>query len=257
MSEQVVKLNIRGSVAEVILTRPKQYNAFNNKLRRDLPELLDKLEAKDNLRVVIIRGSGPGFTAGADLTEGFPPPISTHLKNDYKPIFDKILGSRLLYIAGVHGSAAGIGAALAMACDFLVMTETAKVSMIFSNIGLVPDGGSTWFLYQALGYRRALEVIVEGRHLSASECLKSGLANKIFSEKGFEDELLKWAQALSERSPLAAAGAKRLLRGCFNSSYDQAFIAESLEQDIVSVSKDFFNASEAFLKKRKPNFKGE
>ena len=257
MPEEVVKFNLRGSVAEVILTRPEQYNAFNNKLRKNLPELLGRLEKIPNLRVVILKGSGPGFTAGADLNEGFPSPISKHLKDDYKPIFDKILTSRLLYIAGVHGSAAGIGAALAMACDFLVMTEKAKLSMIFSNIGLVPDGGSTWFLYQALGYRKALELIVEGRYLSATECLKSGLANKIVSDDDFEDELFNWGQKLSERAPLASTGAKRLLRGCFNATYEQAFLAEALEQDVVSVSKDFFNAIQAFFKKQKPVFKGE
>ena len=91
MPEEVVKFNLRGSVAEVILTRPEQYNAFNNKLRKNLPELLGRLEKIPNLRVVILKGSGPGFTAGADLNEGFPAPISKHLKDDYKPIFDKIL----------------------------------------------------------------------------------------------------------------------------------------------------------------------
>ena len=180
-----------------------------------------------------------------------------HLKDEYKPIFDKIVSSRLIYIASVHGSAAGIGAALAMACDFLVMTETAKISMIFSNIALVPDGGSTWFLYQAMGYRKALEVIIEGGHLTADDCLRYGLANKIYSDSNFDSETYKWALSLSERAPLASAAAKRLLRGCFNVNYDEAFSAESLEQDVVSVSKDFFRASEAFLKKEKPIFKGE
>ena len=257
MSDEVLKHNIKGCIVEVILNRPKQYNAFNNKLRKDLLALLERLETLSNIRVVIIKGSGPGFTAGADLNEGFPPPISEHLKDEYKPIFDKIVSSRLIYIASVHGSAAGIGAALAMACDFLVMTETAKISMIFSNIALVPDGGSTWFLYQAMGYRKALEVIIEGGHLTADDCLRYGLANKIYSDSNFDSETYKWALSLSERAPLASAAAKRLLRGCFNVNYDEAFSAESLEQDVVSVSKDFFRASEAFLKKEKPIFKGE
>ena len=256
MSEDVLKFSIKDSVAEVILNRPKQYNSFNQKLRKDLPELLDKLELLPEIRVVIIQGAGPGFTAGADLNESFPPPISEHLKTEYKPIFDRIVSSRLLYIASVHGSAAGIGAALAMVCDLLIMSKKAKISLIFSNIGLVPDGGATWFLQHALGYRKALELIVEGGQLNADECFRSGLANKVVSDTYLKSEALRWAVELSRRAPLATSAAKRLLRKTFESSFEQAFVEESLEQDKVSISQDFINAREAFFKKEKPVFKG-
>jgi 2-(1,2-epoxy-1,2-dihydrophenyl)acetyl-CoA isomerase len=257
VSDEVLKYTIKDSVAEVILHRPKQYNSFNNKLRKDLPELLDSFETSLDVRVVLICGSGPGFTAGADLNEIFPPPISEHLQTEYKPIFDKIVSSRLLYVASVHGSAAGIGAALAMACDLLIMSETAKISLIFSNIGLVPDGGTTWFLQHALGYRKALQLIVEGGHIKAGECLKYGLANKVVSDDELKSESRRWAKELSERAPLATAASKRLLRKTFNSSYEQAFISEALEQDKVSISEDFANAREAFFKKVKPVFQGK
>ena len=127
MSDEVIKHAIVGSVAEIILSRPKQYNSFNIKLRSDLLMILSKLESDPNIRVVILRGSGPGFSAGADLTEPFPPPISEHLEKDYKPIFDVIVKSKNIYIAAVHGSAAGIGAALAMVCDFIIMSVRSYV----------------------------------------------------------------------------------------------------------------------------------
>ena len=257
VSEEVLKYTVKDTVAEVVLNRPKQYNSFNNKLRKDLPELLDSLEASPDVRVVLIRGSGPGFTAGADLNENFPPPISEHLQNEYKPIFDKIVSSRLLYVAAVHGSAAGIGAALAMACDLMIMSETAKISLVFSNIGLVPDGGATWFLQHAMGYRKALQLIVEGGHIKSEECLKYGLVNKVVPDGELHNESTRWVKELSERAPLATAASKRLLRKSFNFSYEQAFIAEALEQDRVSISEDFANAREAFFKKTKPVFKGK
>lgn len=257
MSDEVIKHAIVGSVAEIILSRPKQYNSFNIKLRSDLLMILSKLESDPNIRVVILRGSGPGFSAGADLTEPFPPPISEHLEKDYKPIFDVIVKSKNIYIAAVHGSAAGIGAALAMVCDFIIMSETAKLSMVFSNIGLIPDGGSTLFLQQALGYRKALQLIVEGNHIDAKECLKYGLVNKVVSEESIENETFNWAEKLSERAPLAAAAAKRLLRKSSNLNFEEAFIAEASEQDALSVSEDFANARNAFFKKEKPVFKGK
>ncbi len=257
MLEECLKFSVTDSIAEITLNRPKQYNAFNNKLRKDLPELLKKLESMIDVRVVIIRGAGPGFTSGADLKEGFPPPISEHLRKDYKPIFDQITGSRLLYVAEVHGSAAGIGSALALVCDFLIMSETAKISMIFSNIGLVPDGGATWLLERALGYRKALQLIVEGGTLGSTDCLKLGLANKVVADEELHEVSKEWAKLLSCRSPLASSAAKRLLRKSPSINYDEAFMAEALEQDKVSISKDFYNAVSAFFKKQKPIFKGE
>ena len=257
MSEECLTFLITDSVAEITLNRPKQYNAFNSKLRKDLPELLEKLESMREVRVVVIRGSGPGFTAGADLNEGFPPPISEHLEKEYKPIFDQIVKSRLLYVASVHGSAAGIGSALALACDFLIMSKSAKLSMIFSNIGLVPDGGATWLLEKALGYRQALQLVVEGGKLSSDECVQCGLANKVVEDDKLHEESSKWAHLLASRPPLASSAAKRLLRKAPSCSYDEAFMAEAFEQDKVSVSEDFKNAVISFFKKEKPTFKGE
>ena len=257
MSKEFLKYTVSASVAEIELFRPKQYNSFNEVLRKELVDTIKELEKMDGIRVVILRGSGPGFTAGADLNEPFPPPISQHLKDEYKPIFEAIANSRLLIIAAVHGSAAGIGAALAMVCDFLIMAESSRISIIFSNIGLVPDGGATWFLYQALGYKKALQLIVEGGYLSAKDCKKYGIANKVVKDDQLASDARQWADALSERAPLANEAAKRLLRRVSEKTYVEAFISEALEQDKVSISEDFQNARIAFLKKLKPKFSGK
>ena len=257
MSEECLKFSIADAIAEITLNRPKQYNSFNSKLREELLDLLKNLESREAVRVVVIRGAGPGFTAGEDLNEGFPPPISEHLKAEYKPIFDHVINSRFLYVASVHGSAAGIGSALAMACDFLIMGKSAKISMIFSNIGLVPDGGATWLLEKALGYRQALQLVVEGGKLSSDQCLKNGLANKVVSDEELYEKTNEWAHVLASRPPLASSAAKRLLRKVNSLSYDEAFMAEASEQDKVSVSQDFINAVSSFFKKEKPIFKGK
>ncbi len=257
MTEQVVNYSINDSIAEIILDRPDHYNAFNSKLREELVQVIDKLEKLSGIRIVILRGAGPGFTSGADLNEGFPPPISRHLQIDYKPIFDRIIASKKLYMACVHGSAAGIGAALAMTCDLLIMGEKAKISVIFTNLGLIPDGGATWLLQQALGYRRTFQIIAEGGHISSQECFLNGLANKVVRESELLTETQKWAEELANRAPLAVSAAKRLLRLGIGQTQEQAFLSEAEEQDALSISEDFHNARKAFLAKEKVFFKGK
>ena len=248
---------VENRIATIVLSRPDSYNSFNQKLRKELRSVLMKIEEDPEVLIVLLKGKGKGFSAGADLNEPFPPPISEHLEVEYKPIFEMIIKSRLLFISVVHGSAAGISSALAMVCDFMIMGKDAKISLIFSNIGLVPDGGATWLLERAMGYKKALEVIVEGKHISAEECLKFGLANKIVDEKDLDHEAKKWASSLSKRAPLAFSASKKLLRKVSSIDYVSSFHEEAKLQDKMSISKDFFNARTAFLKKQKPIFEGK
>ena len=121
----------------------------------------------------------------------------------------------------------------------------------------MPDGGATWLLEKALGYRQALQLIIEGGALGSDDCLKFGLANKVVADEKLHEQSKEWARLLASRPPLANSAAKRLLRKAPSINYDEAFLAESLEQDNVSISKDFHNAVSAFFKKQKPVFKGE
>ena len=143
-----------------------------------------------------------------------------------------------------------------MNCDFTVMAASSRISMVFSNIGLVPDGGATYLLQKSLGYRKALEVIVSGSHLSSEECLNYGLANKIFQDGSFIDDVRSWAEELSQRSPLAASAAKQVMREDTFKAYCDRFNHEAREQDNLMLSNDFKSAVESFFKKEKPNFTG-
>ena len=248
---------VENKLATIVLNRPESYNSFNQNLREELRAVLKKVEDNSKILVVLLKGNGKGFSSGADLNEPFPPPISEHLSIEYKPIFEMIIKSRLIFVSVVHGSAAGISSALAMACDFMIMGENARISLIFSNLGLVPDGGSTWLLERAMGYRKALEIIIEGKHITADQCLKFGLANKIVDEKILDEEAKKWALSLVKRAPLAMSASKQLLRNVSNINYLEAFDQEGKFQDKMSVSEDFFNARISFLKKQKPQFKGK
>ena len=255
--DAVISLNIDNGLAQVLLKRPSQYNSFSKELRHQLARMLSQIEEDQSVRAVIIRGDGPGFCAGADLTEPPGSPLPDQLQNEYKPIFEQVVNGKKLYIAAVHGSAAGIGAALALACDFLVMSEKSRLSLIFSNIGLIPDGGAHWSLCEKLGYNKALEIIVKGEHISSADCEKYGLANKVFFEERFTEETQDWALELVKRSPLAMIEAKKLLRLAQKSSYWDIFDAEAEAQGRLAKTQDFQNAVEAFFNKKKPVFLGK
>ncbi|MDG2355907.1 MAG: enoyl-CoA hydratase/isomerase family protein [Paracoccaceae bacterium] len=255
--ENIISFDVNSGLAEVMLRRPAQYNSFSKNLRIKLTQTLKQVEDDPNIRVAIIRGDGPGFCAGADLAETPGSSIPDQLEKEYKPIFQQIVDGKKLYIAAVHGSAAGIGAALALACDFLVMSEKSRLSLVFSNIGLIPDGGANWSLCKKLGYGKALEIVVQGEHINSEDCEKYGLVNKIFQEETFQEESTAWARELVKRSPLAMIEAKRLLRLCQNNTYWDIFNAEAEAQGRLAKTEDFHNAVQAFFNKEKPVFFGK
>ena len=257
MSNSVIEYKVLDGVANICLSRPKQYNSLNGELRQNFRKILEKIEKDISIRVVIISGAGPGFCAGADLIETTAEDIPIQLENEYKPIFEKIVNGKKIFIAAVHGSAAGIGSTLALACDFLLMCENSKLSFVFSNIGLIPDGGAHWSLSQKLGYNKALEFIINGEHVSASECEKLGLANKIFKQNNFMNEVESWAKKLAKRSPLVAKETKELLRYSKYSDYWSTFNKEIKIQANLSKTDDFKNAVKAFFNKEKPKFSGK
>lgn len=257
MSENTVQWEIDGPVAVVTLSRPEVFNALNSRLLEELLATVRSVSDEPAVRVVVLRGAGPGFCAGADLGQEIGDTVTEELENEYKPIFLAIAQSPKIWIASVHGSAAGIGGALAMNCDLVVMAESANIYLAFAAIGLIPDGGANWLLVHAMGYRRALQTVLEGRKIPAAECLALGLANKISGDDGVHETSIAWARQLAQGAPLAQATAKRVLRKMSEMSYAEAFSLEAVEQHALTQSEDFQAGVAAFFAKRKPVFKGQ
>ena len=136
MSDIIKVEHITDHVVEVLINRPENYNTFNTELRLTLAENLRKIDQNKDTRIVILRGEGPGFCAGADLNDGGQMPPSKQLLDEYFPIFEIISKSQKLFIAAVHGSAAGIGTALAMNCDFTVMAASSRISVSYTHLTL-------------------------------------------------------------------------------------------------------------------------
>ncbi len=256
MSE-VLKIDIDGPVATFKMNRPKARNSFSDDLKDALRHDVGRINDNDDVKVVILKGEGQGFCAGADLTSGMDP-ISFHLDIDYKPFLTGIERSDKIWIAQVHGAAAGAGAGLAMTCDLMTMSEDAFLYMAFAAIALVPDGGNIHHLHRHLGYNKALEAILEGKRFTAQECLEAGIANKVAATPEELDEMtLTWAKKLAEGAPLAIVGAKRLLRKAPHLSLDEMITEEGWEQAKLLKTDDFKEGVKAFFDKRKPVWQGK
>ena len=252
----VLVLEREGPVSIVTLNRPAVFNAFNADLRARLSEAVEEVNADPGTRIVVLRGAGPGFCAGADLKEGLAENVTEQIEREYKPFLMAIASSPKLWIACVHGSAAGIGGALAMACDLTVMDAKSSMYLAFAAIGLIPDGGTTWHLVRAMGRKRAIETIVEGRRISADECLRYGLANRIAPEGQAFQLACDWAKELSAGAPQAQAAAKRALNAAIGMSLEETISLEAQLQYGLTQSRDFRDGVAAFLGKRKPVFTG-
>ena len=241
------------------MDRPGNLNSFTPELRTQLAAALEEAAQDPSVRVIVLGGSGRFFSAGADLKRG---PAGTEsiraiLLKEYKPVFDAVVQAPQPVIAAVRGGAAGIGMSLAMACDLVVMEENAFLLCPFSNIGLIPDGGSTWTLTQAIGHRAAFEFAVSGDRMPASRAKELNLVNRLAPPRRALATAESWAAELTLKAPLALAGTKKLMRKAETLSFDDMFMAEAEAQEACSSTADAAEGIAAFLEKRAPRFTGE
>ncbi|WP_282159019.1 enoyl-CoA hydratase/isomerase family protein [Shimia thalassica] len=250
-----------GHVATIRLNRARAMNALNAATRAEIRAAQAKAEDDDNIRVVILTGSGSSFTSGTDLKE-LGEFRSKHgmfdiSVRDYKPIIDAITKSDMIYISAINGVAGGVGLSIALSCDLSLMAESATCFAPFSNISLVPDGGLTWLLLQHMGSKRAFAAIAEATHISATECEDMGLVNRVVGDDALEEEAATWAASLAERAPLSLRYAKRIMRAAHTQSHEQISLMESEYQNMCANSEDSMSAVMAFISKQKPVFKGK
>src|SRR3954454_2238042 len=258
--EPSVLLAVTDGVARVTLNRPDNLNAWNEQLGLDLQAAIERARDDDDVRAVLITGAGRGFSSGADLSEqragveGEVPDLSLRLKELYNPI---ILGIRELpkpVVAAVNGPAAGIGCALALACDLIVASESAFFLLAFVNIGLVPDGGATATVPGRIGAARAAEMAMLGERIGAAQALEWGLVNRVVADGDLEETAGALASRLAQGPTKSYANIKRLLNRSLWPDLAGQLDAEAAAQAEQGRTADFVEGVRAFAEKRPPRF---
>lgn len=260
MNLETVTYETDNHVAIITLGRPEAMNAFNIQMRADLAKAQQAAEADENIRIVILTGSGRAFSAGTDLKDpGVAVDAVGGIDNsirDYKPLVDGVTQSTKIYIAAINGYAGGVALGLALGADLAVMSDKATISSPFANVGLVPDGGASFHLYHSLGYKRAFAAIAECTQLDAKTCMEAGMVNKVVPADELLAETTKWAHSLADRAPLALSYSKQIMRQLPGLDSQAAARLESEYQNKCANSEDSAAAIKAFITKTKPTFKG-
>jgi enoyl-CoA hydratase len=243
-------------VALIRLNRPKELNALNLQLMQELRDTLAQLDKHEAVRVIIITGNEQAFAAGADIKQMADRTAIDMLLIDQFSTWDQIRKTRKPIIAAVSGFALGGGCELAMTCDMIIASESARFGQPEIKIGVMPGAGGTQRLTRAIGKAKAMELVLTGRMLTADEALFYGLVNKVVPTEMYLHEATTLAQEIAQMSPIAAQLAKEAVNRSFETHLDEGLVLERKNFYLTFASEDQKEGMKAFVEKRKPEFKG-
>ncbi|UBV42062.1 enoyl-CoA hydratase/isomerase family protein [Deinococcus taeanensis] len=256
MTGPVILEATRAGVRTLTLNRPDKLNAANDALLLALTDALRRADTDAQARVVVITGAGRGFCAGQDLGDvsGRDMTFTEHLNHTYNPLIRTIRTLSKPVISAVNGVAAGAGASLALAGDLRVWAQSASLIEVFSNIALVPDSGSTWFLPRLVGYHRAFELMALAERVRADDALRLGLCEQVFPDDTFQEAVQAYAERLAARPAHALNLTKQALVAGMTSTLDEALDQEAALQQLAGDHWEHEEGVTAFKEKRTPQF---
>ncbi len=244
-------------IALIELNRPKELNALNRQLMEELRDTLLQLDKNDNVRVIIIAGNEQAFAAGADIKQMADKSAIDMLMIDQFSTWDQIRKTKKPIIAAVSGFALGGGCELAMTCDMIIASDTARFGQPEIKIGVLPGAGGTQRLTKAIGKAKSMELILSGRFISAEEALSYGLINKVVPIEMYLYEAIQLAKEISQQSPIAVQLAKEAINRSFETQLDEGLAFERKNFYLAFASEDQKEGMKAFIEKRKPEYKGK
>jgi enoyl-CoA hydratase len=251
-----VTADARPQVALVELNRPKELNALNPQLMTELRDALKSLDADESVRVVVLTGNEKAFAAGADIKQMADKSAIDMLRLDQFSTWDQLYKIKKPIIAAVSGFALGGGCELAMTCDMIIASETAVFGQPEIKIGVLPGAGGTQRLTRALGKAKAMEMILTGKFISATEAEKQGLVNRVVPVELYLEEAYKLAAEIARLSPIAVRLAKEAVLRVFETSLEEGLQFERKNFYLAFASEDQTEGMQAFIEKRPPAFKG-
>jgi 2-(1,2-epoxy-1,2-dihydrophenyl)acetyl-CoA isomerase len=250
---------IKDGICTITLNRPEVYNALNPDLIQEITKAFIQAGEDTSVRVVVLTGTGEkAFCSGADLKSGITnvSSLGESLRKNYNPMILSIRNLDKPVICRLNGVAAGAGCSLALACDVIIASETARMSQIFVSIGLIIDAGSSFFLPRLIGSQKAFELASTGRIVEAKECLELGLVNRVVAQNELDEEVNQTAQMYAKGATQAIGLIKKTLNQSYHSNLEQMLALEADNQDIAGKTNDFIEGVSSFLQKKTPVFKG-
>jgi 2-(1,2-epoxy-1,2-dihydrophenyl)acetyl-CoA isomerase len=248
-----------GSVLKISFNRADKYNSFCREMALDFQSALDDAKNNENVRCVYITGIGKAFCAGQDLAEAIEDngiELVQIVTEHYNPIIEKMRQLEKPIVCAVNGVAAGAGANIALAGDIVIASESATFIQAFSKIGLVPDSGGTFYLPRLIGFQKASALMMLGDKITSLEAVNMNMIYKMFDDINFAIESWKLAETLSQMPTKGLGLTKKLLNASYENSLREQLILEGNLQVLASETEDYNEGVSAFLKKRKPIFKG-
>lgn len=257
MPYETILTETRGRVGLITLNRPQAMNALNNQLMRELMEALESFDNSDSIGAMVLSGNEKAFAAGADIKEMAAKSIHQMMDADHIAVFGRIRTIRKPVIAAVSGWALGGGCEIALSCDMIVASESARFGQPEIGIGVIPGAGGTQRLTRAVGKAIAMEMILNDRRLTAQEAYQLGMVNRVVPVDGYLEEALKLAEEIAGRAPLAVRAAKKMINQSFERTLSDGLVQEKQEFYNLFATEDQKEGMQAFIEKRQPEWRGK
>ena len=254
--EELVETSVEGHVALCRLNRPQARNALSPEMMDRLASELERIDADPELRCAVIAGSDQVFAAGADIKAMAERSFAEALHHPASGFWRRLAAIRTPMIAAVSGWALGGGCELALACDMIVASDTAEFGQPEITLGIIPGGGGSQRLARVLGKQRAMELVLTGRRISAAEAHQGGFVNAIAPKDRWLQAAMELAATVAARPPLATRLAKQAVLAADETALSAGMEMERRLYELAMATEDRVEGMQAFVEKRKPDFRG-